>query len=90
MKNLLLVMILLALAGCQTAKPREITRTVEVAHVQYVPLDLSLLPTIENAHDPATVTTNGEMFDAWQHDAGELGKCKPALDAIRRLQPHGI
>lgn len=74
------------LSGCTTA-PRVITKTVQVTRTEYVPLDQNLLPKIEAPTDPATVTTNGAMFQAWQHDAGQLGKCKPAVDGIRSLQP---
>ena len=87
MKTLLMIGIVFSLAGCQSEPPRIVTRTVQVEHTSFVPLDPGLLPSIDAAVDPSTVKTNGQMFQAWQHDASQLGICKPSIDGIRALQP---
>ena len=87
-ERLLTVAILLALSGCASA-PRTATRAVQVERWRTVPIDARLLPAIEAPAPAASIRTNGDLWRAWVHDSGELGKCKPALDGIRALQPGG-
>ena len=85
MRMIVIACLLALLVGC-TGAQRVVTRTVQVDRWRTAPIDPRLLPKIEAPIDPASVRNNGDLWRAWTHDAGELGKCRPALEGIRALQ----
>ena len=83
------VLCLMLCVGC-SPKPAEVrppVQTVTVVKPQLVPLPWGLVRPCAAPSDPAKISTNAQLLDAYLDDRTALIACAARVDAIRAIQP---